>query len=93
MLRHYLQPLLAPRSVALVGATERPGALGEILHRNLAAAHPGGALYAVNPKHATLFGAKAYARLADLPAKIDAAAVKTAYGDGILTLTLPKKPA
>jgi HSP20 family protein len=28
-----------------------------------------------------------------LPAKIDAAAVKTAYGDGILTLTLPKKPA
>ena len=28
-----------------------------------------------------------------LPAKIDAAAVKSAYGDGILTLTLPKKSA
>jgi HSP20 family protein len=28
-----------------------------------------------------------------LPAKIDAAAVKSAYGDGILTLTLPKKNA
>src|SRR3954470_24043078 len=77
MLRHYLQPLLAPRSVALVGATERPGALGEILHRNLAAAHPGGALYALNPKHATLFGAKAYARLADLPAKPDLAVIVT----------------
>jgi len=28
-----------------------------------------------------------------LPAKIDAAAVRTAYGDGILTVTLPKKGA
>jgi HSP20 family protein len=28
-----------------------------------------------------------------LPAKIDAAAVKTTYGDGILTLILPKKAA
>jgi acetyltransferase len=77
MPRHYLQPLLAPRSVALVGATERPGALGEILHRNLKAAHPGGELYAVNPKHGTLFGAKAYARLADLPAKPDLAVIVT----------------
>jgi acetyltransferase len=35
MLKHYLQPLLAPRSVALVGATEREGALGAIVWRNL----------------------------------------------------------
>jgi acetyltransferase len=74
---HYLQPLLAPRSVALVGATERDGALGAIVYRNLAAAGLGGALYAVNPKHATLFGAKAYARLADLPQKPDLAVIVT----------------
>src|SRR5689334_6895973 len=77
MSRHYLQPLLAPRSAALVGATQRAGALGEILHRNLTGAHPGGELYAVNPKHATLFGAKAYARLGDLPAKPDLAVIVT----------------
>src|SRR6476646_7862925 len=77
MPRHYLQPLLAPRSVALVGATERPGALGEILHRNLKAAHPGGELYGVNPQHAMLFGAKAYARLGDLPARPDLAVIVT----------------
>ena len=36
--RHYLQPLLAPSGVALVGATERAGALGDIVWRSLAAA-------------------------------------------------------
>ena len=77
MVRHYLQPLLAPRGVALVGATERPGALGEIVHRNLAAGGLRGPLYAVNPKHACLFGEKAYARMADLPEKVDLAVIAT----------------
>jgi acetyltransferase len=77
MIRHYLQPLLAPRGVALVGATERPGALGEIVHRNLAAAGLQGPLYAVNPKHATIGGRRAYARLTDLPEKVQLAVIVT----------------
>ena len=77
MIRHYLQPLLAPRSVALVGATEREGALGAIVYRNLAAAGLHGALYAVNPKHEAVFGTKAYARLADLPEKPELAVIVT----------------
>jgi acetyltransferase len=56
MLPHYLQPLLAPNSVALVGATEREGALGAIVWRNLAAAGLRGELYPLNPKHRTVFG-------------------------------------
>ena len=66
--RHYLHSLLAPASVALVGATEREGALGRIVYRNLAAGGLKGPLYAVNPKHRTIFGARAYDRLTDLPA-------------------------
>ena len=77
MIRHYLQPLLAPRGLALVGATERPGALGEIVLRNLLAAAPKGPLYPVNPKHATIQGQRAYARLAELPEKVDAAVIVT----------------
>ena len=77
MLRHYLQPLLAPRGVALVGATEREGALGNIVHRNLAAAGLRGPLWAVNPKYATLFGVKAYARLGELPQPPDLAVIVT----------------
>ena len=75
--RHYLQPLLAPSGIALVGATEREGALGRLVYRNLAEAKPQGPLYAVNPKHATVFGAKAYARLGDLPDKVELAVIVT----------------
>jgi acetyltransferase len=74
---HYLQPLLAPYGVALVGATEREGALGRIVWHNLAQAKPRGPLYPVNPKHASLFGRTAYGRLADLPAKVDLAVLVT----------------
>jgi acetyltransferase len=74
---HYLRPLLAPRSVALVGATERPGALGSIVHRNLAAGGLRGRLYAVNPKHRTIFGQRAYGRLPELPEPPDLAVIAT----------------
>ncbi|HEU4353597.1 MAG TPA: bifunctional acetate--CoA ligase family protein/GNAT family N-acetyltransferase [Burkholderiales bacterium] len=77
MPKHYLRPLLAPRSVALVGATEREGALGSIVWRNLAAAALPGALYAVNPKHRKIFGQRAYARLTELPEAPDLAVVVT----------------
>src|SRR6185436_13913671 len=76
-MRHSLEPLLAPYSVALVGATERPGALGQIVWSNLAAGGLKGPLYAVNPKHASLFGRKAFARLGDLPQPVDLAVVVT----------------
>ena len=36
MVEHYLRPLLAPRIVALVGTTERPGTLGSIVYRLVA---------------------------------------------------------
>src|SRR3954469_16955614 len=76
MYRHYLSALLAARSVALVGATERPGALGRIVYRNLAA---GGLpeLYTVNPKYKQLFDRPAYANLADLPRPVDLAVIVT----------------
>ena len=77
MPEHYLRPLLAPRSVALVGATEREGTLGAIVYRNLAAGGLRGALYAVNPKHREIFGQRAYARLTDLPRPPDLAVIVT----------------
>jgi acetyltransferase len=77
MFRHPLQSLLAPKSVALLGATERPNALGNIVYRNLAAGGLRGALYAVNPKHTTVFGRPAYARLSELPQPPELAVIAT----------------
>ena len=76
MVEHYLRPLLAARSVALVGATEREGALGSIVRKNLAAGRLH-ALYSVNPKHRSLFGEPSYASLKDLPEAPELAVVVT----------------
>lgn len=74
--RHYLQPLLAPRTVALVGASERDGSLGQIVMSNLAA---GGLeqLYPVNPKHRHIGGLPCFASLRDLPGPVDLAVIAT----------------
>ena len=74
---HYLQPLLAPRSVALVGATEREGALGAIVWRNLAAGGLRGELTPINPKHRTVFGRRAYRRLTEVPQPPELAVIVT----------------
>lgn len=71
MSSHYLHALLAPRSVAVVGASDREGALGRFVFENMRdngfkSAH-GGVLYAVNPKHRNLFGEKCYRAVDDLP--------------------------
>jgi acetyltransferase len=77
MPNHYLQPLLAPGSVALVGATEREAALGRIVFRNLAEGGLRGELYAVNLKPGSVFGRRAYSRLAKLPQAPDLAVIVT----------------
>jgi acetyltransferase len=64
---HYLRPALAPNSVAVVGASERPGSLGAAVWTNLLAGGFQGALYPVNPKHATLGAIACYPTLQALP--------------------------
>jgi acetyltransferase len=63
--------------VALVGATERQGALGDIVFRNLAAGGLRGGLFPVNPKHARVHGQRAYSRLDRLPERPDLAVIAT----------------
>jgi len=58
--------LLAPRSIAVVGASARPGP-GQRVVSNLLAAGFTGALYLINPKHAAVADLRAYPSLGDLP--------------------------
>jgi acetyltransferase len=62
MKMHYLEYLFAPRSVAVVGATERAGALGRIAFDNLRAGGYAGELDAVNPKYRSVAGLPCYSR-------------------------------
>ena len=72
-----LNKLFAPRSVALIGASNRPGSLGATLLHNLSAGGFAGAIYPVNPKHTELTGLPVVASVADLAAAPDLAVICT----------------
>ena len=63
-----LEHLFAPTSVALVGASERPGSLGATVLHNLLAGGYQGEVWPVNPKYERLAGRTCYASVAALPA-------------------------
>lgn len=73
--RHHLTPLFAPASVAVVGASERPGSAGRRLMDNLASGGFRGEIHPVNPRHARIMGRRAWAGVEDLPAPVDLAVV------------------
>src|SRR5688572_9979629 len=75
--RHYLTPLFAPQSVALIGASERPGSVGAVLVSNMRAANYRGALFAVNPKYRAVQEVPCFASIAKVPQRIDLAVVAT----------------
>jgi acetyltransferase len=72
-----LDAVFHPRSVAVVGASERPGSIGRIVLENLASAGFAGEVFAVNPRHASVLGRRAYANVAALPEIPDLAVIAT----------------
>lgn len=68
-----LERLLRPRSVAVVGASDKPGALGTTLLSNLDANGFSGDIYPINPKRETLGGRACLPGIEALPEGVDAA--------------------
>jgi acetyltransferase len=62
-IHHYLRPLLMPASVALVGASDRPGKMGRVILENLLDGGYKGEIYPVNPSHKRVLGRKCFASL------------------------------
>jgi acetyltransferase len=75
-IRH-LDHLLAPRSVAVFGASDRVGSVGATVWRNLCAGGYAGPLYAVNPKHREVGGQLAWRDVAALPETPELAVICT----------------
>src|SRR6188768_475626 len=65
--------LLRPKSVAVVGASDRTGALGATLLNNLVQYEFAGDIYPVNPKRDELLGLKVCHTIDELPQGIDCA--------------------
>jgi len=72
-----LDAFFAPRSVALIGASERPHSVGATVLRNLLAGGFAGPVMPVNPRHRELAGVTVYPGVAALPTVADLAIVCT----------------
>lgn len=75
--RRSLRPIFAPRSVAVVGATEKEGSVGRTILWNLISNPFGGTVFPINPSRRSVLGVKAYPRLAAVPDPVDLAVIVT----------------
>lgn len=67
--------LFEPRSIAVVGASERLTGGGGLLLKSIMANNFRGKVYPINPNAPEVAGLKAYPRLADVPGEIDLAVI------------------
>lgn len=72
-----LAPIFTPRSVAVIGASDRPGSVGFTVVTNLVASPFGGPVWPVNPKRPSVLGLPAYPSIAKLPGVPDLIVVTT----------------
>lgn len=77
MEKNPLEVMFKPRSVAVIGATERQGSVARTILWNLISTSFGGTIYPVNPKYNSILGIKAYGSVGAIPDEVDLAVVVT----------------
>jgi acetyltransferase len=75
--RRNLDKLLNPRTIAVIGASDRPHSVGAVVIRNLLKGRFRGSIWPVNRSHASVAGRSAYASVRDLPAAPELAIICT----------------
>jgi len=71
MASHYLDPLLQPKSIAVIGARARAGTVGRTLLAHLRQGGFAGPIYPINPRHGEIDGLTCTPSLADLPETVE----------------------
>ncbi|HJX82889.1 MAG TPA: CoA-binding protein, partial [Candidatus Angelobacter sp.] len=59
-----LTPIFNPKSVAVIGATEKPASVGRTVLRNLLDQPFGATVFPVNPTHSSVLGVRCYPSVA-----------------------------
>ena len=70
-----LDPILRPQSIAVIGASRRPGTIGYQIVDNLVSHGYQGVIYPVNPKARAIHSIPAYASVTDIPGDVDQAMI------------------
>jgi acetyltransferase len=73
--RQQLDAIFCPETVAIIGATDRPGSVGRTIMWNLVSSPFGGTVFPVNSRRPNVLGIKAYPSVSEVPAKVDLAVV------------------
>ena len=73
--RQQLDAVFRPESVAVIGATDRPGSVGRTIMWNLVSSPFGGTVFPVNSRRPNVLGIKAYPSVSEVPAKVDLAVI------------------
>lgn len=69
-----LEPLFTPKSIAVIGASDKP-TIGRRLIASLDRIGYSGGIFPVNPNYSTVAGRKCYSGIAELPESPDVAAL------------------
>jgi acetyltransferase len=70
-----LDALFAPKSIAVIGASNRQGSVGRAVFTNILLNEYTGTVYPVNPKDRSICGVRSYPSVQDLPESVDLAMV------------------
>ncbi len=74
---HPLDVFFAPKTVAVIGASDKPASVGRTVIWNLLSNPFGGTVFPVNPARDAVLGIKAYPNIAATPARVDLAVIAT----------------
>ena len=79
--------LMNPRSVAVIGASDQEGKIGNSVMKNLLGGGYAGEIYPINPKADEILGRKAYPSIGEVPGDVDVAvfAIPAKFVPGALT--------
>ncbi len=75
--RTSLERMFSPRSVAIIGATDRTGTVAQTLLSNLIQGKFPGSILPINPKHSKVMGLRCYPNIASAPGEVDLAVIVT----------------
>ena len=66
-----ISTLFKPQSVAVIGASSKPGKVGNFVVKNLISSGYTGRIYPINPKEETIEGLKNYTSILEVPENVD----------------------
>ncbi len=72
-----LAPIFYPRTIAVIGATEKPASVGRTILRNLLEHPPGATIFPINPHRSNVMGIRCYPNIAAIGEPVDLAIVVT----------------